>query len=258
MKDSRKTIVIVDDNKTFVMYGGLLLKRLGFDVIPAESGQDGFTLARVFRPHAVLLDIYMPHVNGIEVIRQLKADPELAGIPIFVVSASNEDDLRQECRELGCDGFLTKPLTLRILQDSLLPRLFPDETSRRKHLRCGFQRKIQLTSEAGRAERYSVTLSEGGIYLRDRKPLPVDSRVTVQLSLDGGETLTLPGRVIYRKDIFHDSFGIEPGMAVAFDELDTRSRSSLYGYVAKQLTADLIEEQDQPVIASDVATPVGG
>ena len=61
----KKTVLVADDSETFVMYFSLLLKRLGFDVIPAENGLEAVKLIKVTEPNLVMLDIRLPGMDGI-------------------------------------------------------------------------------------------------------------------------------------------------------------------------------------------------
>lgn len=251
MTDKRKTIVVIDDSRTFVMYTGLLLKRLGFDVIPAEQSREGLRLIQVFRPHAVLLDRYLPELDGIELLRQLKADPNLAEIPVIMVSASDKQQTRAECFAAGCAGYLCKPLTPRSLHESLLGQLASDEVLLRRHLRYAYHQQVTLRHEGMVSEHSAVSLSEGGIYLRDQKPLPTGTQVEVLLQLEGGHRLKLPGEVIYQKDVFQNAFRMDPGMAIAFDPLEAVPAAVLQGYISGLLAGDLVAEQSEEVIALD-------
>ncbi|NJR65849.1 MAG: response regulator, partial [Leptolyngbyaceae cyanobacterium CRU_2_3] len=79
----------------------------GFRVETAVSGDEGLTLAKTLRPDAITLDVLLPHMNGWEVLSSLKADPELADIPVVVMSIVDDKNLGFT---LGAADYLTKPV----------------------------------------------------------------------------------------------------------------------------------------------------
>lgn len=248
--DCSKMIVIVDDSKTFSMYLGLLLKRMGFEVVPAETGEIGLKMIKVLKPDLVLLDRYMPQMDGPEFLQILRQDPELKDIPVVLVSASEAEDLAAEAAAHGADGFLTKPISPHSLHASLYGALTQSICTMRPRLRYTYNQKVALIHAGEKMLMPAVSLSEGGIYLRHLKPLSVGARVEVILELSGGE-LRLAGKVIYQKDVFRDSLRIEPGMAIQFDLLDDASRDCLRQYISGLMAGDLVEEQTEEVLTLD-------
>jgi len=88
-----------------------LLTRRGFDVIFAHDGRQVVELAR-HRPDLILMDMHMPLMSGYLATRAIKADPEIAHIPIIALTASATTEDRDEARAAGCDGFTTKPVVI--------------------------------------------------------------------------------------------------------------------------------------------------
>ncbi|MGC9949246.1 MAG: response regulator [Bryobacteraceae bacterium] len=102
-----KTVLVIDDDATVHDLTARLLKREGFDVVAASNGAEGLRKARELRPAAITLDVFMPGMDGWAVLSALKADPELAEIPVVLLTVS--DDRRRACM-LGAAEFLQKPL----------------------------------------------------------------------------------------------------------------------------------------------------
>src|SRR5690606_29425498 len=101
----RATVLVVDDDPAALHIIGSQLTRSGFRTIYAENGAKALALARSERPDAITLDIMMPHMDGWSVLVALKKEPELADIPVVIVSVSNEKALGFT---LGASGMLTK------------------------------------------------------------------------------------------------------------------------------------------------------
>lgn len=104
---ARATVLVVDDDPAALHIIGSHLTRAGYKVIYAESGAKALALARTHQPDAITLDIMMPQMDGWSVLVALKKEPDLADIPVVIVSVSNEKALGFT---LGASGMLTKPV----------------------------------------------------------------------------------------------------------------------------------------------------
>src|SRR4030095_10303308 len=85
---SRKPILIVEDNEKNMKLVRDVLNAKGYKTLEAVTGEDGVRLAKEHEPSLVLMDIQLPGINGIEALRQLRADPATAAIPVIAVTAS--------------------------------------------------------------------------------------------------------------------------------------------------------------------------
>jgi len=103
-------ILIVDDSRTIVRAIQLILEREGYLTFSAFDGEQAVALARKHKPDAVLMDIVMPVMNGFEATRTLTNDPATAGIPIIMVSGTEQVSDRAWGLRLGAQRFLAKPL----------------------------------------------------------------------------------------------------------------------------------------------------
>ncbi len=109
----RKILYIEDQDLNLRLVERILNTRPGFQLISAMQGGLALDLAREHRPDIILLDLNLPDMSGDEVLRRLKADPQLAGIPVLMVSADAMGDRVEELLNLGASGYLTKPYKLR-------------------------------------------------------------------------------------------------------------------------------------------------
>jgi CheY-like chemotaxis protein len=101
------TVLLVDDDPQIHDLMGAMLTREGYRVVHAASGAQALELAKAVVPAVVLLDVMMPQMDGWTVLGALKRDPELADIPVVIVSLLNERPLGLS---LGASEFLTKPV----------------------------------------------------------------------------------------------------------------------------------------------------
>ncbi len=110
--ETRKRILIVDDEQINVEFFDLMLSKLGFIVEKAANGRDALEKVRDFDPDLVMLDNIMPKMSGWEVTRILKNDPEYVewrDVPIVMFSAMDDVKDKIEGFELGVDDYITKP-----------------------------------------------------------------------------------------------------------------------------------------------------
>ena len=102
-------VLIIDDEPELVKAVEVRLKANGYDVEVAYDGKAGIDKAKEVRPDLILLDFVMPMMDGYEVARELMADIEIKQIPIVVLTASQQKDLKARFREIGINAFIVKP-----------------------------------------------------------------------------------------------------------------------------------------------------
>jgi len=111
----KKMLLIIDDEEDLASMLSFRLKSVGFDVITANSGEDGIRLAKENKPDLILLDLMMPNMDGFEVSRRLKLDPSTKQTPIIVFSALGNKNAKEPMEKLGAAGFIEKPFEPDIL-----------------------------------------------------------------------------------------------------------------------------------------------
>jgi CheY-like chemotaxis protein len=107
--NTRKKILIADDDPLNVEFFEVILSKLGFAVEKAEDGAAALESVRRFRPDLIILDNIMPRMSGWELTRTLKSDPLYRDIPIIMLSALDDVKDKVESFELGIDDYITKP-----------------------------------------------------------------------------------------------------------------------------------------------------
>ena len=122
----KATVLIVDDDPDVVDMLGLMLRTKGFDVLKAYRGIDGFNVARRELPDVVLLDVMMPDIDGYEVYRRLRLDPETRDIPVIFVSAKGQDEDVEKGLSYGAQGYIVKPFRAAVLMDRIKAVLTPE------------------------------------------------------------------------------------------------------------------------------------
>jgi two-component system cell cycle response regulator DivK len=103
-------ILIVEDNDKNRKLVRDVLTFKGYAVIESETGEGGIRLAQERRPSLVLMDIRLPGIDGIEVLRQLRAEPTTRGIPVMAMTASVMSEDRRKIMDAGFDASQGKPI----------------------------------------------------------------------------------------------------------------------------------------------------
>lgn len=113
-------VLVVDDMSTS---RGILLQALDSlgvtNVAYAENGKTGMIQARQSPPHLVLSDLYMPELNGLQLLQHLRANPSTQKVGFILVSGRGDDTIIQTGKKLGMNNFLTKPFTPAQLKDCI-------------------------------------------------------------------------------------------------------------------------------------------
>jgi two-component system, cell cycle response regulator DivK len=110
-----KRILVVEDQEDNRRILHDLLTSAGYEVIQAENGKEALAAAARERPDLILMDIQLPLLDGYEATRRIKADPDLRAIPIIVVTSYALSGDEGKARAAGCDAYVTKPYSPRVL-----------------------------------------------------------------------------------------------------------------------------------------------
>ena len=115
------TILVIDDDPGINELVERVLAKRGHEALSATNGIEGITIAEAEQPDVILLDVLMPQIGGIKILRHLRSSDRTAHIPTLIVSAAGPEVL-QEIRDMGedgADGLITKPFR----QDELLAKI---------------------------------------------------------------------------------------------------------------------------------------
>jgi DNA-binding response OmpR family regulator len=112
---SRESIFVIEDEPDILEVIEYNLKREGFGVTTSRDGREGLTMIRAMPPSVLILDLMLPGLDGIEICRQLKADPATLHVPVLIVSAKGEESDVVLGLGAGADDYITKPFSPREL-----------------------------------------------------------------------------------------------------------------------------------------------
>lgn len=114
-----KRVLVIEDNLDSVHALAYLLSDMGHAVEYAINGYVALDVARRFRPDVALLDLGLPGMDGFEVCRQIRRDPQLRFCRVVAVTAYSGDEHRVRAKELGFERYLVKPVDTRVLENLL-------------------------------------------------------------------------------------------------------------------------------------------
>ena len=107
-------VLVVDDEPAAVELLVEFLSTKGYEVLTATSGEEALRRVKEDRPHLVLLDVQMPKMNGLEVLRRIREiDPEMG---VIMATGVNEEDVGRKALELGAFDYIVKPLDMKYLE----------------------------------------------------------------------------------------------------------------------------------------------
>lgn len=124
MATSAKRVLLVEDDRFLRRAGEAVLQRCGLNVMLAVDGEEALDMARREQPDLVLLDMLMPRRSGIEVLRELRGQPDTHGLRVLVLSNSSREQDIQEAMRLGIEGYWVKAeMSLSELGDRVMALL---------------------------------------------------------------------------------------------------------------------------------------
>ena len=105
-----KKALVIEDNKDNMKLITFILEKNGYGTIRAETGGKGIELALKERPDFILLDIQLPDINGLEVLKEIRKSEINGGIPIIAITSYAMSGDRKKMLESGCSGYIEKPI----------------------------------------------------------------------------------------------------------------------------------------------------
>lgn len=186
-------ILLVDDVDLFLELERSYLEDCGYELVTASSGEETLRRLDKIAPDLLLIDYYMPGMDGDEVCRLLRQDPRWQRLPVIMVTAAGKPDEVQKCLKAGCDDYISKPVNRLELREKVSRLL--GEVRRRTADRV----PVQLPAQVSDGKRVQVAsardLSTNGLFLKTSSPLDQHATLEIKLELPDGQPLSLFGRI---------------------------------------------------------------
>ena len=117
-----RKILVVEDNDMNMQLVEYLLEEGGFEIAKASSGEEALALARdpaTIAPDLILMDIHLPGMDGLSVVRAMKSDEHMRQVPILALTAHAMRGDKDRFLEAGCDGYISKPIDVKTFITSI-------------------------------------------------------------------------------------------------------------------------------------------
>jgi signal transduction histidine kinase/DNA-binding response OmpR family regulator len=249
--ETTSTVLAIDDDETTRDLLVRFLEKEGFHVQTAPSGPEGLRLARELRPAVITLDVMMPSMDGWAVLTALKCDPELADIPVVMVTMVDNKNMGFA---LGAADYMTKPVDWNRLV-SILNRyrrdgrhlsvlIVEDEDSNRELLRRMLEKEGWIVSEAsnGRIALEQVAAKQPGVILLDLMMPEMDGFQFIEHLRRHPEWQAIPVVVVTAKDLTAEDRRRLQGCTERILEKTACDREALLSEVRNLVSARLSEE----------------
>jgi uncharacterized protein (TIGR02266 family) len=229
-----KRILLVDDAPMFLEIQKDFLKMSTLKILCARDGMEAFSTVKAAMPNLVVMDLYMPKMNGAECCRQIKSDPKLCSIPVIMATSACKEEDHQLCRDAGCNELLIKPFDRSVFLTAV--RRYIPELDRRDP-RIPFEAKVKF-----QAFRVSMTgvikdLSIRGIYVATEYNLDEGTEILLVFSLseERREVFQAKGVVRWKNRAAHMvKTDYPPGFGVEFTGFQANSFAALQHFLSKQ------------------------
>ncbi len=235
----RWKVLLADDVELFLELEKTFLQRDDIELLVAHDGIEALETIRGIRPDLLLLDQYMPGMNGIDVCRAIKADATLRATPVLIVTSGGSEAERRQCHEAGCDAVLTKPINRHTFLATVRGHL--NIVEREAH-RVPARMLVRFGKEAGQIlTDYTVNLSTGGIFIETGHSFAMDEALVVSFVLPGRiEPLRCRARVAWVNQAEHLlKPNLPPGVGVQFLDLAGSERLEILSFVKQKLLSPL-------------------
>ena len=117
MTRERRLVLVADDDEDILVLVRTVLERAGYEVSAVRDGAEAIAAARQRRPDLAVLDVAMPELDGLEVLRRLRADANTSDVPVLLLSARVQEDDVARGFATGADAYVQKPFSPRELSD---------------------------------------------------------------------------------------------------------------------------------------------
>jgi uncharacterized protein (TIGR02266 family) len=223
--EPRSKILVVDDAPMFREIETVFLGRTG-RILTAGDGTEALEIAQRERPDLVLTDLSMREMDGDELCRRLRHDPDLRRVPVIVVTSGRSPEEHERAVRAGADGVIEKPLC-RVSLLQVVQRFL--RITVRSFERVPLEIEVRLATAGNELWGWSRNISRGGIFVEADVSLEPDTEFEVEFTAPDTSVLIQPtARVVWRRPL---ESGERPGMGLQFLKLERDAAQWLEQYV---------------------------
>ncbi|MDT8316752.1 MAG: response regulator [bacterium] len=247
-----KKILIVDDLEMNLDVCISVFSRVDCKLYTAKNGLEALEMTKRIRPDLIILDLFMPEMDGDECCRLIKEDAELSHIPIFMVAAGARVADEDRCYKAGCDNFIEKPYHSSDLMQKVASHL---DIIVREYTRVSIYTKALLRYDNKLIKGYIHDLSDGGIFVESRETLEAGTTLDIEFTVPGNDKLIkAQGEVRWGiDDPAKCSIDNIPGMGIQFLKISTESKRLISDYIrdVKQKEQEMPKRRGKHIYKSE-------
>jgi|GEM_PF-976329 len=235
-KEPTKKILIVDDDEFFLQVQRGFLEREHFEIIEARRGDAALEIMRKESPDIVLLDLYMPEMDGLETMVRARAEG-MIDLPIVIVSREDDQGKIRELLDAGANEFLTKPIKIEELIKTVNTLT---KEAHREHPRIPAVIKIRYRNLNELLPGDSKDISSTGIFIRTKKPLEAGRNIEIYLypaDKSAGPEIKVTGEIVRACQ----GETTDPGMGIKFINLVPESVKTISEIIEAQRAINKVD-----------------
>ncbi len=234
----KKFVVLVDGNSRDLFRIGMLLQRLDYHVFTTGSAEDALQYLSIAVPAALMTELLLPAMNGMELIKRVKNDTRTRNVPVIVHTSIKDPKIEELSLVAGCAAYLRKPVDPNALYSTLQHVI---EATPRHYIRLNtcFPVVTSYAPSLPADNTECVTaLSENGLFIMTSRPRPVNSLLSFRFMVND-RPIDVRATVLYS---FKTTAGPlkEPGMGLKFIDISEKDRTFIQALIRDQLTKDII------------------
>jgi len=229
--EPRSKILVVDDAPMFREIETIFLGRTG-RILTASDGPEALEIAQRERPDLLLTDLSMREMDGDELCRRIRHDPDLRRLPVIVVTSGGSPDEHERAVRAGADGVISKPLC-RVSLLQVVQRFL--RMTARSFERVALETEVRLSANGADIWGWSRNVSRGGMFVEADSLLEPDSEFEVEFTVPNTSIVVQPtARVVWRQ--LPGDPQRPAGMGLQFLKLDREAEQWLEQYIYERGT----------------------
>jgi len=186
-------VLLVDDVELFLELERSYFEGTGHETVSATSGMLALEAVERDHPDIVLLDLFMPDMNGAEVCREIRKNPQWQHLPVIMVTSAGKEEEIRRCLDAGCDDYVTKPVNRKELLEKINRLL--GEVKYRTEPRLPVSFPATLTVGGQQERGYILDISSNGAFLQTENLAPVGTSLLVSMELPTCGAIEVAARV---------------------------------------------------------------
>jgi twitching motility two-component system response regulator PilH len=234
----RRLVVIVDSEGAHLYYTSMLLQRLEYNIRTSNNAEDALKIIDAMEPALVLTEISLAGMNGLELLKTIKRNPQTHKIPVIILTSSKDQAVKSACLEEGCSAYLHKPVDADVLYAAIQKAT---EAEPRQFIRL--QTHLNVIVGDDKAAQTSVisdyisALSEQGMFVSTSQPKQVGLQIPITILLEDAK-ITAEGMILY--SFRHEEGPLKTsGMGIKFVRIKPEDQSLIKAFIKKEITEGL-------------------